>query len=53
MMNEKITKLDQLIFLASQVMRTEATRIMKKTKKVNEDWITIGKKNVKIYFKVA
>ena len=44
MMNENITKLDQLIFPASQAMRIEATRIMKKTKKDNEGWITIGKK---------
>ena len=31
-MNENITKLDQLIFPTSQAMRTEAARIMKKTK---------------------
>ena len=36
MMNEKITELDQLIFPASQAMRTEVARIMKKTKKDNE-----------------
>ena len=36
MMNENITELDQLIFIASQAMRTEAARIMKKTKKDNE-----------------
>ena len=44
MMNEKITELDQLIFPASQAMRAEAARIMKKTKVNNEGWITIGKK---------
>ena len=44
MMNENITKLDQLIFPASQAMRTEATKTMKKTKKNNKGWITIGKK---------
>ena len=44
MMNEKIIELDQLIFPASQAMRIETTRIMKKTKKDNKDWITIGKK---------
>ena len=33
MMNENITELDQLIFPASQAMRTKATKIMKKTKK--------------------
>ena len=44
MMNEKITKLDQLIFLESQALRAEAARIMEKTKVNNEGWITIGKK---------
>ena len=44
MINEKITKLDQLIFLASQAMRTEAAKITKKIKKNNEGWMTIGKK---------
>ena len=53
MMNEKITELDQLIFPTSQAMRTEATGIMKKTKKDNQGWITIRKENVKIYFKVV
>ena len=43
MMNEKITGLDQLIFLGSQAMRAEATK-MEKTKVNNEGWITIGKK---------
>ena len=53
MMNEKITELDQLIFPTSQALRTEATKTMKKTKKNNEGWITIGKKDVMVYFKVA
>ena len=44
MMNENITKLDRLIFPASQTMRIEAARIMKKTKKDNAGWITIVKK---------
>ena len=44
MIIEKITELYQLIFPTSQAMRTDATRIMKKTKKDNEGWITIGKK---------
>ena len=44
MMNENLTKLDYLIFPASQAMRTEAAKVMKKTKKNNEGWITLGKK---------
>ena len=48
MMNEKITELNQLIFPASQAMRTKATKIMKRIKKYNEGWITIRKRNVMI-----
>ena len=44
MMNEKITKLDRLIFPTSQATTTEAARIMKKTKVNNEGWITIREK---------
>ena len=44
MLNKKIAKLDQLIFPASQVMKIESVRIMKKTKVNKKDWITIAKK---------
>ena len=44
MMTEKINELDQLLLPASQMSRTEAGRIVKKTKNNSEGWITIGKK---------
>ena len=44
MMTKKITELDQLLLLAIQMTKTEASRVLKKTKNDNEGWITIGKK---------
>ena len=44
MLNEKMEEIDQLIILASQMTKAETARIMTKTKKDNEGWITIGKK---------
>ena len=44
MLNEKIAEIDQPIIPTSQMTKVEAVRIMKKTKKDNEGWITIGKK---------
>ena len=44
MMTEKITELDQLLLPASQMTKTKASRVMKKTKNDNEGCITIGKK---------
>ena len=44
MLNEKIAEIDQLIIPASQMTKVEEVRIMKKTKKDNEGWITIGEK---------
>ena len=44
MITKKIMELDQLIIPASQMTKNKASKFMKKTKKDNEGWITIGKK---------
>ena len=44
MITEKLIELDQLVILASHMTKNEASMFMKKTKKYNEGWITIGKK---------
>ena len=43
MMIEKINELDQLLLPASQMIRAEAEKVMKKTKNNSEGWIPIGK----------
>ena len=53
MMTEKINELDQLLLPTSQMTRTEAERVVKKTKNNSERWITLRKKNVMSIFKVA
>ena len=44
MMIEKIIELDQLLIPSSQMTKNKAAKFMKKTKKYNEGWITIGGK---------
>ena len=44
MMIGQIIELDQLIIPSSQMTKNEAKNFMKKAKKDNEGWITIGKK---------
>ena len=46
-MIEKIIELDQLLIPSIQMTKNEVVKFMKKTKKDNEGWITIGKKKCK------